>query len=617
MVKNKFNFLKQNLDLLYAFILFILSEIICRYFLNLDLFVAQAFVKDFFDFLAIVAFVSLLPDKGRRIALISFVTIITLYNFSQSYHYAFFSTVFSFRKLTVAGELFNVFQEVFEKWDNRFLFFLIPLILAFKMPRRESNYSFKKQICVCFIMVILLSLSTSKFEKYLWDDYADNSDWRKDFYLFVVMQNKTRYYDRFGTLSYIVKDSELSLRNAKAELSDDDKEELNSFIKEYSKTYPSSMDGIYEGKNLVMILCESFDIKAIDPILTPTLYKLSNEAFYFTNYHSPIYEVATGDAEFISQTGMLPSVDYGTTSYTFYLNRFPNALASLFENKGYISNSYHSYISNFYNREALHESFGFETFYDMDKLNLQRWPGYSDTYNWQKDEDLFKGVLEHTDFSKPFYDFVISVSGHMPYKRDRSELSEMLAIIDADSRYDKYDDEAKCYLAAQMLLDRGIETLINGLEAKGVLDNTVIMLYGDHYPYGIKGEEAINNIIGTDINYEMIKVPMMIYNSQTKGYKIDKLTSTFDLYPTVAALFNIDVSKYYTVGNNVFSDATPYVVFADHSVLTEYYYGDATKDEVISFDNKDHNDEYQEMCAKINKIFTDGQKILLTDYYGK
>ena len=165
MMKNKFNILKQNLDLLYAFILFILSEIICRYFLNLDLFVVQAFVKDFFDFLAIIAFVSLLPDKGRRIALISFVTIITLYNFSQSYHYAFFSTVFSFRKLTVAGELVNVFQEVFEKWDNRFLFFLIPLILAFKMPRRESNYSFKKQICVCFIMVILLSLSTSKFEK--------------------------------------------------------------------------------------------------------------------------------------------------------------------------------------------------------------------------------------------------------------------------------------------------------------------------------------------------------------------------------------------------------------------------------------------------------------------
>ena len=249
----------------------------------------------------------------------------------------------------------------------------------------------------------------------------------------------------------------------------------------------------------------------------------------------------------------------------------------------------------------------------MDKLELERWEGYREAANWILDEDLFEAVLKNTDYDEPFFDFVITASGHMSYNSGRTELKEYYEIVDADERFTDYSEEAKYYLAAQMSLDRGLEVLLEGLENRGVLEDTVIYMFADHYPYGITSDQAKAEILGDTETYEVYKVPMLIYSSDLKSGLHKAITSTFDIYPTIANLFDLNDQDAYKVGNDAFdSDALRFIPFFDRSFLCEEFYYDSSQDTVP----EDHLDIYQEISKKINEIFEYSQDILLSDYYG-
>ncbi len=605
-------------DIPLLFLLIITNELLIRYFCGLELFVFQSFLYDIFFFLFLVAILILLNKMWRKIAEVIIITIISVYSFAQSFHYIFFKTFFSFRKLTVGGELANVIGEIFDKFNPLFFLFIIPIIIMCLYKTSDYEFKFKTKIISIISLCLLGVLGLNGIKLYLSNDYASDKSWQKDYYLLSWMQNKTRYLDRFGIGQYIYKDICLTFKPVQ-ELTEEEKVQVDEFVDNYNDVETNEMTGFFEGKNLIVILCESFDESAILSDLTPTLYKLQNEGYYFNNYYAPIYEVATGDSEFISQTGMVPSIDYGTTSYTFHLNHYPNALANLFKDEGYKVNSFHSYISNFYNREAIHESFGFETFYDMDKLNLKRFEGYKETINWIKDEELFRAMLEKTDYSEPFYNFVITASGHMPYRSSRKELEENLEVINANPKYQNLNNEVKNYYAAQMLLDQGLEVLIEGLEAKGELDDTVIVLFGDHYPYGLSNEEAIKYLLKDEESVEVYKVPLIIYNSELEGRIDNTICSTFDLYPTIANLFNLDTSAYYKAGYDIFADNIDrFVLFEDGSLLSEYIYYDSGSNTITGLNGVDDDTAlmfYNEIAPKAQDLLKYSQDILLSDYY--
>jgi len=204
---------------------------------------------------------------------------------------------------------------------------------------------------------------------------------------------------------------------------------------------------------------------------------------------APVYQSATADSEFISLTSQIPSIDNGPLAYDFYENTFPSALPQLFREIGYSANSFHSFKKEFYNRETLHYTYGFTYLYDWVDLNLEKRPEFVEAYNWIHDRELFTKALEATNenATEPFFDFFISVSGHVPYVRERYELEYDLwqTIVLHGEAGEKYSTEALCYLAAQKTLDSGLEILIEDLTKTGQLENTVIAVYGDHYPYGL------------------------------------------------------------------------------------------------------------------------------------
>ena len=613
------DFIKKYLfiDVLFFMAAMILPDILIRKFVEYDI----GKMPIFRDLCIVSIFAAVLMwianNKARHFLEGILVFLSSAYCYAQLMHFRFFDTFFSFKKATVINEMFGVIKEITRKLSVRDVMFLLPFIVMF--AGMKADFKEKKGKSIIFRLSVIglcVLLNVFGYKYFMNTLSADRDNWEGEYYLYTNMQNKNRFLSRFGVYEYLCKDVSVVVKSqAHTELSVTEKEELEAFIDNHYHQEENEMSAIFEGKNLIMVLGEAFDTAAINEELTPTLYKLSEEGYYFTNYYAPIYLSATGDSEFISQTGMLPSVDYGTTSYTFFNNSYPYSMANLLNKKDYKANSFHAYIAEFYNRELFHDSLGFITFYDMDKLNIHFWYEYETGINWLYDKDMFRSMMEHTNLNAPFYNFGISVSGHLPYVSFRTELKENLKKIE-ESSCSGLLEESRCYLAAQMNFDQGIEELLKCLEEKGELDNTVLVIYGDHYPYGIKEQATLDEIVGYS-DYQKYHVPFIIYDCSGEygGEKIDTLGCTFDIYPTVCNLFGIDYSGAYTVGNDLFSDEERKVIFMDHSLLTDDFYYDSNTGSVTVLSDNYQEEELNDWLKEVEEVFHYGQQILTSDYY--
>ena len=310
---------------------------------------------------------------------------------------------------------------------------------------------------------------------------------------------------------------------------------------------------------------------------------------------------------------MLPSINDGQTCYTYPSNNFKYALPNLFKNDGYSVNSYHSNYSRFYNRDIFHKALGFEEFYDIEELGIEQDEKYIEDVNWTPDTLLFDSAVDHTNINSKFFDYITTVSGHMPYVSYREEIKEDLDYINSFDKYNYMNDETKAYVACQMSLDKGLEIFINKLKEKNVLENTIIVLFGDHYPYGLEDLDAQYTVYGTGV--EKYKTPLIIYDPTNKNGKvINTLVSSFDIYPTICNMFGLDSSGSYKVGKDVFED-NHVVVFSDRSVLTNNFYYDSSTGEVDWYTEKDEQ-LYSKIMDDIKKIFENAEDILVYDYYG-
>ena len=418
----------------------------------------------------------------------------------------------------------------------------------------------------------------------------------------------------------MIKDAQLTLSHNASNI-DEEKTLINLYLEEHGYiSQPNEYTGLFKGKNLILVLCESLSTIAIDEELTPTLYMMKTQGINFNNHYAPVYQSATADSEFISLTSQIPSIDNGPLAYDFYENTFPNALPQLFREIGYSANSFHSFKKEFYNRETLHYTYGFTYLYDWVDLNLEKRSEFVEAYNWIHDRELFLKGLEATNenASEPFFDFFISVSGHVPYVRERYELEYDLwqTIVLHGEAGEKYSIEALCYLAAQKTLDSGLEALIKELTNTGQLENTVIAIYGDHYPYGLT--KSATKELFTDLNndFEIYKVPFIIWSPDMEGGQIiNKVTSTYDIMPTLCNLFDINLDGHLITGRDALSDKDGLVIFEDRSWLNDRAYYNATKGTTIKLDPSITDEEIDEINNQVFEEIQISQNILTSNYF--
>ena len=385
--------------------------------------------------------------------------------------------------------------------------------------------------------------------------------------------------------------------------------DMHEYFKRAEATSKNQYTGMFKGKNLIVFLAEAFYPIAIDKELTPTLYKLSNEGFIFKNFYTPIYPVSTSDGEYITVTSLLPKEGVWSASRSS-TNYFPFVLGNSFKKIGYKTTAYHNHSATYYDRDKSHPNFGYD-FYACKRglnINCKIWP--------ESDLEMIDATYKSYIENDPFLTYYVTVSGHLNYTKS----GNMMAYKNwSYVKNMNYSDPVKAYMACHIELEKALSNLIKYLTIEGKLEDTVIAISSDHYPYGLTLDQ-INEKSSyvKDDNFEKHRNSFILWNSEMKPVKIDKIGSSLDVLPTLLNLFGIEYDSRLLMGTDLLSDSDPLVIYSNRSFITDKGRYNSITGKFQKADGATISDDYvKQINNKIYDKFYLSRKILETDYYRK
>ena len=385
--------------------------------------------------------------------------------------------------------------------------------------------------------------------------------------------------------------------------------DMHEYFRNVRPTKQNEYTGIFKGKNLIWFIGEAFSTLAINDTTTPTLSRLSKEGFVFNNFYNPIWNVSTSDGEYVTLTGLIPKSGIWSFKRSAK-NYMPYGFGNLLKPLGYTTKAYHNHYYSYYSRDESHPNLG----YDYKGLGN----GLRVTETWpESDLEMMELTIPSDIVNTPFHTYYMTVSGHLNYtfygnymaKKHKNKVTHL-----------PYSEPCLAYLACNIDLELAISYLIDQLSAAGELENTVIVLSGDHYPYGLTDEE-MNELAGYELEkkFERFKSTLIIWSGDIdQPIEIDKVCSSLDVMPTLANLFGLMYDSRLIIGQDILSESPGLVHFNDRSWITDLGRYDASKDLFIPRPGADLGDDYaRNVLARVNKNFEYSTKILENDYYKK
>lgn len=394
--------------------------------------------------------------------------------------------------------------------------------------------------------------------------------------------------------------------------------ESNSTIKtmhEYFKNETGTLQNAYtkyfEGKNLILFMAESFNEIAVREDLTPTLYKLVNSGFKFNNFYTPTISSTIG-GEFQELTGLVAASGF-LSPWKSGENYFPFGLATAFQDLGYNTFAYHNHTYTFQSRNKYLAALGFDNYLGCrngleDRINCNQWP--------ESDVEMIKTTFaDYKNSEEPFMVYYVTVSGHGDYGFNYSAMARKHKDEVANLNY---SEKPLAYLAAQIELDKALELLIENLEENDLLEDTVIALVGDHYPYYLSLDE-INEIASykKDSVIEINRSNFILWNSEIDTIEVDKVGSQIDVLPTIYNLFGVKYDSRLIIGKDILSTEPGLAIFGNSSWVSDKGSYFASTNKFVPKD-EEVDEEYIKYMNKVvsNKI-TMSKYIMTYDYYRK
>ncbi|EUJ28211.1 Lipoteichoic acid synthase-like yqgS [Listeria floridensis FSL S10-1187] len=319
--------------------------------------------------------------------------------------------------------------------------------------------------------------------------------------------------------------------------------------------------GVAKGKNLIIIQLESLQrnltgVKINGQSVTPTLDKLQNETLYSDSFFQTVSKSNTADAEWSVYTSTFPS-GYYTNTQT-YGDRIIPSLPRLLGNEGYQSATFHTNDASFYNRENFYPAVGFDKFYDSNFFGDEDKIGFS-----ASDEVLYTKSLpileEHYNHDEPFYAQLISVSSHMPFKIPEEKQSLVLP-------NDLKDTQLGDYFQAVHYADAELGKFIDKLKAKGIWDDSVVVMYGDHHIIDTSTlpdnqQKYINR--SSELKAQPAddyRIPFYLHvPGIEKTGKIDNIGGEIDIMPTVLNVLGVKTTDQIMFGEDILNNKTNFV----------------------------------------------------------
>lgn len=361
---------------------------------------------------------------------------------------------------------------------------------------------------------------------------------------------------------------------------------LNSYFMSKEITSKNDYTGMFKGKNLIVLMIESgSNVLKNYPEYFPNFAKLYNNGWSWENAFSPRNSCSTGNNEMTGITSLY-TINNTCTINTYKDNIYYESLFNLFNRANYHTSSYHDYTDHFYYRSIYHPNMGSQNYYDVNKLGIKLGSEYQP---WPSDVELIEKAVPHFIDEDKYMAWLTTVSSHMTYKNS-SKTGDMYLDLYKD---EDWDMTAKRYMSKLKIVDNAIGELLQELEDNGKLEDTVIMLFADHYPYGLSND-AFSEIAkyDTSSNGDTDRTPFIIYNPSLEAKKFDDYTTFVNILPTLANLFALDYDPRLYGGTDLLSDSYEgIVVFADGSWRTDKAYYDATKSKINYIGADKYTDE--------------------------
>lgn len=545
--------------------------------------------------------ISLLPIKIKRYLHYFVIVIFPLYLIIQTIYVTIFNDFFSVVEVVTLKEGLDFAEGVISFNFIFILYLIIALVMVFiyrktKTERIIIGYkSYLNLIPLLLLVILNLQLPVKQARMHT-----------SDRYLYKEVFSHSKFISRFGALNYIIRDG-FKLIEPVIIPKPDYTNEIDQYFKKNPKEHQTNeYTGIFAGKNLIFIMAESLDHLALNETLTPNIYRLQTEGWNFTNHFIPVFPRTTCDSEIIYNTSIIPSLTDGPTCYVFNQNSYQYSLANLFKQQDYLTQAFHSNSIEFYTRNIVYKGLGYDEFYDQKRLGLTDHEKRYDSIFYKKGSPYF-----YPDGN--FMNFVITLSGHSPYEDTHLTAQKHLPTVTNyfNQKKEKVPDTVMAYMATQIELDLYLKLLWEDLEKNNHLDDTVILLTADHYPYTLK-KKVYEKYTLIKEQYLKNRSPLIIWQKDLEPMVYEELTQSFDLLPTLANLFNLETNYTYYFGNDIFDpNRFPITYFKDYSWFDGTNY--AKHNDLISgtgcpkyIDNT---------ATKINEYYDISIKILRSNYF--
>ena len=631
--------IKDN-PLLFIFIVgTLLNDILLRAFTVGKFYRIAPFAVDLFVTLLFASVYFLIKEKNRFKYLFILSIISTIICIANSIYYSYYSSFISVTFLSfaftntetgdadVVGNLLRL---------EYFIFIWLPICLYIVNKKKNGNVKEKygKESFKFTLKWALISLIVSVCSL----EYVS--------YARLVMQwNREYIVNSFGIYTYQISDVLKCIEPSMASLfgSDKARKEINDYYdNKKDNNYYNEYTKFFEGKNVIAIHAESMqqvnmDISFNGIDVTPNLNKLAKEGVYFSNFYSQVSGGTSSDTEFSVATGLLPS-KVGTV-FINYADREYVSMYNLLKEEGYTTVSMHANVGNFWNRNKMYTKLGYDYFYDRDSYEIDETIGFglSDRSFVLQSVQKLKQLKEEKG---KFYATLITLSNHTPFEdTDKYGYYDVSMTVDG-VKYD-YMENTKLgnYFKSVHYADEQIGLLIEELEKENMLDDTVIVIYGDHdarisksewdrfYNYDYRTNDVKSSSDETYINidyyfYELNKkVPFIIWSNDEKfktnlSGEITTVGGMVDVGPTIMNLLGIH--NKYSLGNDLLNKENNIVVFPNGNFVTDKVYYSELKNEYKLLKDVPIEENYIENCKEYAKEILDvSNDIIVYNYFRK
>ncbi|MGW9941051.1 lipoteichoic acid synthase [Staphylococcus hominis] len=508
--------------------------------------------------------------KGKKAYWFIFIGgfLLTFLLYANVVYFRFFSDFLTFSTLNQASNVESMGGAVSAsfKWYD-FVYFIDTIvylfILIFKrswLDKRVFSKKFVPVVMAASIALFFLNLAFAETDR---------------------PELLTRTFDHkylvkyLGPYNFTVYDGVKTIQNnqQKALASEDDLTRVLNYTKQKNTEPNSEYYGIAKKKNIIKIHLESFQTFLINKKVngkevTPFLNKLStgNDDFrYYPNFFHQTGQGKTSDSEFTMDNSL-----YGLPQGSAYSlkgdNTYQSLPAILDQKEGYTSDVMHGDYKTFWNRDQIYKHFGIDKFYDATYYDMSD----ENVVNLGlKDKPFFKASAEYqSKMKQPFYSHLITLTNHYPFTLNSEDAS-----IDKPNTGDSTVDG---YIQTAHYLDQALEQYINDLKTKGLYDDSVIMIYGDHYGISENHNNAMEKLLGeqitpakfTDLNRTgfWLKIP------GKNGTVDETYAGQVDVMPTILHLVGIDSKNYLMLGTDMLSkDHNDVIPFRNGDFITKDY----------------------------------------------